>query len=140
MNLKSRNGECTSSVPTFPVYGLPNLSASFFSCSACSFNSLARSSASACFWMRYSKSITESVKLRIKPLSRCHLNLFSSISKFPRLPVLASANSGISYRCPATAAYVQPNGHSRIWKRNRRPALPKKQTIPERIPRSEPCL
>ena len=81
VNLKSRNGECASSIPAFPVYGLPSLSASFFSCSACSFNSLARSSASACFWMRYSKSITESVRLRIKPLSRCHLNLFSSISK-----------------------------------------------------------
>ena len=45
--------------------------------------------------------------------------LFPAYQKFPRLPVFASVNSGISYRCPATAAYVQPNEHSRIWKRNR---------------------
>ena len=75
VNLKSRNDECASSiVPAFFVYGFISLSASFFSCSACSFNNLARSSASACFWLRYSKSITESVRLRIKSLSRCHLH------------------------------------------------------------------
>ena len=60
---KSRSGEHRSSLQLYFVYGLPNLSASFFSCSACSFNSLARSNASACFLLRYSKSITESVRI-----------------------------------------------------------------------------
>ena len=44
------------------VYGLPNLPASSFSRSACSFSNLALSNASACFLLRYSKSITVSVK------------------------------------------------------------------------------
>ena len=43
-------------------YGLPNLPASSFSRSACSFSNLALSNASACFLLRYSKSITVSVK------------------------------------------------------------------------------
>ena len=63
------------------VYGLPNLSASSLNCSACSFNSLARSNASACFLLRYSKPFTESVRLRMKALSRSRLNFVSSKSR-----------------------------------------------------------
>ena len=43
--------------------------------------SLARSNASACFLLRYSKSFTESVRLRMKALSRSLLNFVSSKSR-----------------------------------------------------------
>lgn len=62
-------------------YGFPNLSASFFNCLACSSNSLARSNASACLRLRYSKSVTVSVRCRIKLLSRFRLKFISSKSK-----------------------------------------------------------
>ena len=76
--LKSRGG---SAPALLLVYGLPNLSASSLNCSACSFNSLARSNASACFLLRYSKPFTESVRLRMKALSRSRLNFVSSKSR-----------------------------------------------------------
>lgn len=87
--------------PVLYAYGLLSLSTSFLNCSACSLSSLARSSASACFWLRYSKSITESVRLRIKPLSRCHLNLFSSISKVSpsACPCISKKRYFISLSC-----------------------------------------
>ena len=76
--LKSRGGSAPASLL---FYGLPNLSAFSLSCSACSFNSLARSNASACFLLRYSKPFTESVRLRMKALSRSRLNFVSSKSR-----------------------------------------------------------
>ena len=76
--LESRGG---SAPALLLFYGLPNLSASSFSCSACSFNSLARSNASACFLLRYSKPFTELVRLRMKALSRSRLNFVSSKSR-----------------------------------------------------------
>ncbi len=76
--LKSRGGSTPASLL---FYGLPNLSAFFLSCSACSFNSLARYNASACFLLRYSKPFTESVRLRMKALSRSLLNFVSSKSR-----------------------------------------------------------
>ena len=78
VNLKARGRFCSGFAL---VYGLPNLSASSFSRSACLFNSLARSNASACFLMRYSKPFTESVRLRTKALSRSRLNFVSSKSR-----------------------------------------------------------
>lgn len=57
------DGEHSSSFRLYFAYGLPNLSASFLNCSACSLSSLARSNVSACFLLRYSKSITESVRI-----------------------------------------------------------------------------
>ena len=100
--LKSRGGSAPASLW---VYGLPSLSASSLSCSACSFNSLARSNASACFLLRYSKPFTESVRLRMKVLSRSRLNFVSSKSSCCRLPFLSSGYSDILYRCPVTAAF-----------------------------------
>ena len=44
------------------------------------------------------------------------IHIFPAYQKFLRLPVLASTNSGISHPRPATAAYIQPNEHSRLWK------------------------
>ena len=76
--LKSRSGSASA---LLLVYDLPSLSASSFSCSACSFNSLARSNASACFLLRYSKPFTESVRLRMKALSRSRLNFVSNKSR-----------------------------------------------------------
>ncbi len=52
-----------SSLRLYFVYCLSSLSASFLSCSACSLSNLARSNASVCFLLRYSKSITESVRI-----------------------------------------------------------------------------
>ena len=46
-----------------------------------SVTTLARSNASACFLLRYSKPFTESVRLRMKALSRSRLNFVSSKSR-----------------------------------------------------------
>lgn len=62
LQLESKDANIVHHSGFAPLYGLPNLSASFLNCSACSLSNLARSNASACFLLRYSKSITESVR------------------------------------------------------------------------------
>ena len=105
-------------------YGFPNLSACSFSCLACSPSNLALSSASACFRLRYSKSITVSVRLWINALFRSRLKFISS-----KLMSLSSGDNGILYHCLVTAAYVPQNGCLTPVIQGKRYILLKKESI-----------